>query len=339
MTKTDIARQYRDKFGKSIATKTLARKMAADHPELFTDIESARSSLRFIEGKHGKAMLPKKDTTYVLDLPRKWNPEPVESPARVLILDIETAPLQAFVWGIWNQNIATNQIQNDWYCLTWAAKWLFEDKVYSGKLTPAEAKRGDDKRIIRGIWQLINEADIVIAHNAEKFDRPRLNQRFIIHGIEPPLPYITIDTLKYIRKTFGFTSNKLDYVNQLLNLPRKTEHTGMPMWIKSMSGDAESLRLMEEYNVGDVRILEQTYLLIRPWIVPHPNMGLHILDGKTHHCPTCGSDKLQDVGKAYHTGVNRYEQFRCGNCGATGRKRTAMDNVNKRRHLLAATAR
>jgi hypothetical protein len=33
---------------------------------------------------------------------------------------------------------------------------------------------------------------------------------------------------------------------------------------------------MEAYNIHDVRILEETYLMLRPWIKPHPNMALFI---------------------------------------------------------------
>src|SRR6266699_2886337 len=119
--------------------------------------------------------------------------------AKILILDIETAPIRAKVWGIWNQNIYIDQIGDDWFVLTWAAKWLFEKKVYSGRLTSKEAIKQNDKRILKGIWQLLEEADIVVAHNGDKFDLPKLNTRFIIHKLNPPLPYQSIDTLKVIK--------------------------------------------------------------------------------------------------------------------------------------------
>jgi DNA polymerase elongation subunit (family B) len=337
MTKKELAIHYREKHGLEMPTKSLARKMAAEHPEIFPDIENARTALRTIEGKMGKDKIKER----IFEKPnRPWAyQQQIDTPAKILILDIETAPILAYVWGIWNQNVATSQIASDWFCLTWAAKWLFQDKVYSAKLTKREVLEKDDSRIIRGIWEMVNEADIVIAHNAEKFDMPKLNSRFIANGLQPPLPYITIDTLKHIRRHFGFVSNKLDYVNQILNLPRKQENSGMALWIKCYNGDTEALKEMETYNVQDVRILEETYLAIRPWIKPHPNIGLHILDGKTSHCPTCGSDNLQDQGKFYHTSVNRYELYRCGNCGASARKRVAKDHINLRRHLITGAGK
>jgi predicted RNA-binding Zn-ribbon protein involved in translation (DUF1610 family) len=264
--------------------------------------------------------------------------EKIQTSAKVLILDIETAPISAYVWGIWNQNVHLPQIKSDWFCLTWAAKWLFEDKVYSAKLKPEEVATQDDKRIMEGIWKLINEADIVIAHNAEKFDIPRLNSRFILNGLNPPLPYQVIDTLRHIRRQFGFTSNKLDYVNKLLNLERKKE-TSFELWDNCMKGDRKALKEMEDYNVQDVRILEETYLQIRPWIKPHPNMGLFILDETEHRCPSCGSGELKDQGKCYNTSANIYELFRCENCNSVSRKRLGAATIKQKRHLLIPTAK
>jgi len=323
---------------------TLARRVWKENAKDFINAEQARTFIRMIRGHIGekcrKELVDKSlikplnyDTT---NAPRPFK-EQINTSARVLVLDIETAPIRAFVWGIWNQNVSLNQIQSDWFCLTWAAKWLFEDKVYSAKITPKEVLKQDDKRIIQGIWKLVNQADIVIAHNGEKFDIPKLNSRFILNGLQPPLPYQQIDTLKHIRRQFGFTSNKLDYVNKLLNLERKTDTGGFELWEKCMAGNQEALNLMESYNVNDVRILEETYLHIRAWIKPHPNMGLFILDEGQHRCPSCGSDEMKEMGKNYYTTASVYESMRCGNCGATARKRLSAITIKQRRHLLMAT--
>jgi DNA-directed RNA polymerase subunit RPC12/RpoP len=220
--------------------------------------------------------------------------------------------------------------------LTWAAKWLFEDKVYSGCLTANEAIAQDDKRIMEGVWELLNEADIVIAHNGDKFDIPKLNTRFLLNGMNPPLPYQSIDTLKHIKRNFAFTSNKLEFVNRMLGLPRKSKHEGFDLWSKCYIGESESLKNMLDYNVNDVRILEETYLRLRPWIRPHPNTSLFILDEHAYRCPTCGSKDLIEQGKKYYTTVNAYSQFRCGNCGATGRKRISDIAIKQRRHILSS---
>lgn len=277
-----IVQDYCKQFPE-MGDQTLAKKIYKENANLFTSVEYARTKVRHERGhigehnrKFNKDTSNHKPLTY--NTAYKPFKEVVNTSAKVLILDIETAPILAYTWGIWNQNIQPSNVHTDWFCLTWAAKWLFEDKVYSGKLTSNEAKTQDDSRIIKGIWHLLNEADIVIAHNGQKFDLPKLNSRFIINKLHPPLPYQQIDTLLHIRRQFGFTSNKLDYVNHLLNLPRKKENDGMPLWVNCYKGNTKALSEMLAYNIEDVRILEETYLRIRAWIKPHPNMGLFILD-------------------------------------------------------------
>ena len=130
-----------------------------------------------------------------------------ESPAKILVFDVETAPLQAYVWGLWDQTVGTQQILSDWFMLTWSAKWLFDDEVMSDGLTPEEALKQDDSRVTESIWKLMDEADIVIAHNAVRFDVKKLNSRFLLNGMNPPMPYQVIDTLLHLRNKFSLSSN------------------------------------------------------------------------------------------------------------------------------------
>ena len=335
----ELIKPYLDLYPK-MKSYTLADIICKENSGL--KLHNVRCAINYYRGSQGEAKRKHlKDRKYQRPLnydTTNNRMEKIQTSAKVLILDIETAPISAYVWGIWNQNVGTHQIKSDWFCLTWAAKWLFEDKVYSAKLRPSEVQKQDDKRIIIGIWKLLNDADIVIAHNAVKFDIPRLNSRFIINDLHPPLPYQIIDTLVHIRRQFGFTSNKLDYVNKLLNLERKKE-TSFELWDNCMKGDKNALKEMEDYNVQDVRILEETYLQIRPWIKPHPNMGLFILDETEHRCPSCGSNDLEEQWKHYNTSANIYELYRCGNCNSISRKRLGAATIKQKRHLLIPTAK
>jgi DNA polymerase elongation subunit (family B) len=327
------------KENKELKDYTLAKKVYNENRKVFLNIEQARSYIRMIRGHYGKRLrrttVDKEQftaTNYDTNNSKPYK-EQIDTSAKILVLDIETAPLKVWAWNVWNQNIAPVQIASDWFCLTWAAKWLFEDKVFSGSVTAKEVKREDDSRIMRSLWMMLNEADIVIAHNGEKFDIPRINTRFLVHGFEPPLPYQQIDTLKHIRRQFGFVHNKLDYVNQVLKLARKQENTGMELWKRCMAGEQAALDEMLSYNIQDVRILEDTYLRIRPWIKPHPSISLFLLDEQQHRCPSCGSIDLTEQGKHYHTTANTYVLLRCGNCGANSRKRLSSLTIKQRRHL------
>jgi predicted phosphodiesterase len=58
-TITNLAREYREKYGNKMPTLKLARIMAKENPLLFSGVEAARSALRYIEFKIGKPT-PKK---------------------------------------------------------------------------------------------------------------------------------------------------------------------------------------------------------------------------------------------------------------------------------------
>jgi len=333
-----IVEEYCSQF-KEMKTYTLAKKIFEENPGLYKNLHSCRGAVAKKRAAWGNknrhlATHPKPlnyDTT-------NSKPKVVNTSAKVLILDIETAPLMAFVWNIWQQNVGIHQIINDWFCFTWAAKWLFEDKVYSGRLTSKEALEKDDKRIMEGVWGMLNEADIVITHNGDKFDLPKLNTRFLLHGMKPVLPYQSIDTLKAVKRTLAFTSNKQEYINMSLGTARKVDTGGFELWDKCYKGDVEALKKMEEYNIGDVTSLEDNYLKLRSYIKPHPNMGLFILD-EHERCPSCGSNELKETGKLYMTSVASYESLRCDNCGGVGRRRKSNLTVNEKRNILSSTPR
>src|SRR3990172_9806693 len=122
--------------------------------------------------------------------------EPIKNTAKILIFDIENAPVEVYAWNrrLWNTSIPPAQIIKDWYMLTWCAKWLNSPDVIKCSITPRESKKRDDSRIVKKLWQLFDKADVIVAHNAWKFDIPMVNTRFITLGLKPPSPYRVIDT-------------------------------------------------------------------------------------------------------------------------------------------------
>lgn len=258
---------------------------------------------------------------------------------KILIFDLETAPLKAFVFqkSVWRANISDESVISDWYTLCWSAKWLYEDEILSDRLTPREVKKEDDSRIIKSLYELIDSADIVIAHNGDSFDIPNMNTRFIINGLRPPLPYKAIDTLSIARRQFGFTHNSLNALLKLFGLDPKHDVT-FDLWKRCTDGDEDALEKMERYNRNDVGQLEELYLKLRPWIRSHPNIGLYMLSDGTV-CPNCGSKNITWVkDKYYYTGVSRFPIFRC-ECGAYGRSRKSAISKEDKKALAAALAR
>jgi hypothetical protein len=162
---------------------------------------------------------------------------------KVLLIDIETTPLQVHCWGTWKQRIGYEQVINDWFMLSYSAKWLFDSKMYSSVLTPTEAVNKDDSRIARELWKLFDQADVLVGHNINGFDLPKAQTRFLMNKLAPPSPFRVIDTLKVAQQNFRFASNKLDYIGQLLLNDRKI-HTEYQLWLRCLEGDAKSLQDM-----------------------------------------------------------------------------------------------
>jgi DNA polymerase elongation subunit (family B) len=244
---------------------------------------------------------------------------------KVLLLDIETAPNVAHVWGLFDQNVGINQIQAAGYTLSWAAKWLGEKEVMFDSVYQTSPKR-----MIRRIHKLVSEADVVIHYNGTKFDMPTLNKEFILQELPPPAPYKQIDLLRTARSQFRFPSNKLDYIAKALGLGTKVKHVGHDLWTQCMARDPEAWAKMEAYNRHDVVLLEKLYYRLRPWIRSHPSFGAYD-DTDAPCCPSCGSFKLQRRGKA-RTIANVYVRLQCTDCGTWSREAfSERDRVGRER--------
>lgn len=243
---------------------------------------------------------------------------------KILILDIETSPMQAYVWKRWKENISLDQTISEWFIICWSAKWLNEDSTFGDCCTTDEMLEEDDMRICYSLWNTLNEADIVIAHNGSHFDIPKINSRFVIHGFLPPSPYKQIDTLDVAKKSFNFSSNKLDALAGYFNIEHK-DPTDFKLWRACMEGDDKALQYMFSYNKKDVEILEKVYLRLRPWIKNHPNIAT-ITMTEDLVCPVCGSkDVFHIPGKYTGTAVSQYQVYRCKDCYAIVRGREKIN--------------
>lgn len=241
---------------------------------------------------------------------------------RILLLDIETAPNTVHVWGLYDQNVAINQIISTGYVMCWSAKWHNERKIFFDSI-----KKSKHKEMLNKVHSLMDEADAIIHYNGKKFDIPTLQKEFILHGLKPPAPYKQIDLLDTARHQFRFVSNKLDFVAQQLKLGNKIPHTGHQLWIDCMANKPEAWNLMERYNKHDVVLLERVYNRLLPWIQNHPNRN--VFDG-TKGCPNCGKKHFQPRGFSF-TSTKKYQRYLCRDCGTWFRsdkpeKRILSDN-------------
>jgi len=239
---------------------------------------------------------------------------------KLLYFDIETSHTHFKGWSPGKQYVSARQITQDWFTLSWSAKWVCTTSMFSYVINPKEVKRGgDDKRIVTAMWNMFNQSDIIIGHNSDEFDIKKMNRRFIYHGLNPTKPYRTIDTLKVARRVLGKGGNSLDYLTKYFGLSDGKIKMHDEDWDACEAGDPAALRKMSKYNDKDVLDGESVYLLLRAWDKSHPNLGLYY-ETDTPRCKNCGGTDLEyDNLKTVKTSVNTYVCWICVNCGANGR--------------------
>ena len=255
-------------------------------------------------------------------------------PAKILLFDIETAPNMAHVWRFFKENIRPDMLIKDGYMMSFAAKWLGDapDKVIYRE------NRGDnDKVLVSQLIALLDEADMVIAHNGKRFDMGWVRAKAAIHGLKPFSPVKVIDTMVEAQKHFFLNSYSLAYLSRMFNIAPKGEHKKYPghaLWMACIQGKADAWNEMKKYNIQDVITLEQLYFKMRPWITNHPNVAVND-EGDKPACPKCGSNKVHKRG--FHmTNVSKFQRYQCQDkkCGAWSRGRFNLYNKDNREALL-----
>lgn len=246
---------------------------------------------------------------------------------RVLIFDIETKPIIGHVWSLWENNVSLNQIEEDWSVLSWSAKWHDKPEVmYQDNRRARDL--ADDKPLLQKIWDLLDQADVVVTQNGRAFDSKKLNARFVINKMNPPSSYKHIDLKILAKNKFGFTSNKLEYMtDKICTKYKKLKHKKFPgheLWTECMKGNAEAWDEMKQYNMHDVLSTEELWTKLRAWD-NSVNFNLYTDDDQPDLCK-CGGKWLRN-GYAY-TNVSKFQRFRCGSCGCECRGR---DNLFSRR--------
>lgn len=248
--------------------------------------------------------------------------------SKILLIDLEIAPTYAAIWKLFKENISLDQIKDDWFIMSYSAKWFDDDVVV---YNDCRNDIGNDKKLLEEIHDLLGFADIVVAHNVA-FDIPKIRARMVINEMLPPAPFKTYCTLMAAKKIFSFTSNKLQYLSEKLTKLKHAKYPGFLLWKECMQGNEEAWQEMKEYNERDVLALEAVYKKLKAWDNRHPNVNV-TSESESMACPSCGSIHVVKRGY-YHTNTGEYQRYRCSDCGRWSRSRYTLNSVNKRRSLL-----
>ena len=214
-----------------------------------------------------------------------------------------------------------DQVKQSPHVFCWSAKWLDKKEILSDSIFnyPSFYKKNptSDLKIAQSIRPLIEEAEVIVAHNGDDFDIKWINTLFIKHGLGPVQGYKSIDT-RQVCKQFKFMSNKLDFLLKELDLGRKLHHYGFQMWIDCMNGDKVAGAAMLKYNKIDVVRLESLYKTLLPYIKNHPmehsTNRQDIYKKRGISCVLCGSLRVFRRGVA-RTLTGQFMRLQCKDCG------------------------
>jgi len=241
---------------------------------------------------------------------------------KILFIDLETSPITAHTWGLWQQNISIKQIVESTEVICFGARWYGQKKVIFKSV-----HHHSKKEMLKELHSLMDEADAIVGWNSKGFDHKHIRREFLEAGMLPPSPAKDIDLMLEVKRNFRFPSNKLDYVAQQLGVGAKVEHTGFQLWLDCMAGSDKAWRMMKKYQIQDVDLLVELYEKLLPWI-KHPSVPIHSgIEGEA--CTNCGGAKLQRRGyEVLNTG--KYQKFQCLGCGKWMRSKSSVATADMR---------
>jgi hypothetical protein len=252
---------------------------------------------------------------------------------KFLTIDIETAPMEVYAWGTWDQNISLDMIIKDWTILSFSAKWLHDDKVIYMDTSKEKDVRNDQK-LVKALWVLLEQADVILSQNGVRFDIPKINSRFKAYNLAPPSSFRHIDALKINRKNFGDTSNKLEYqTHKFCRKFKKSGHKKFPgfaLWKACLAGNKDAWEEMKDYNQIDVLALEELYTdVLRRW---DKSLQFNVYTDTDEYRCSCGSTDFRKNGFIY-TNRAKFQRYTCNSCGQHHQDNENLLTKEKRKSL------
>ncbi len=233
------------------------------------------------------------------------------------IVDIETSPLVAIVWSLGKQYVGKDQVIKDWHIMAFTAKKLGEP---ANSMVYMETRTDDDSKLLKKLWEIFNDADVVITQNGKKFDEPKVRARMMLAGFKPYKPFKHHDT--YEQNTDKeFTSHSLDYLtDKFCHKYKKLKHklfAGLSLWKECLGWkivyepNPKAWAEMRKYNNWDVLSDEELYVNTRGW---SKKSAPDVFEDTDRCCGTCGSNSKVKRGFMVRK-LGRYQRFQCQSCG------------------------
>ena len=189
---------------------------------------------------------------------------------KVLIFDIETFSMTVESWGLRDQNFGLNQIVEDGFTVAWAAKWLNDPPSKIMYMDQSKVKnKKNNRKLVKEIVKLLDEADIVVSQNGVRFDSKKINDEVELYDLKKPSSYRHHDIYKIAKKYLNLPSYKLEYMSNRYNKKYKKlnhkKYPGHELWRECRKGNQDAWKEMRLYNIHDVLATEELYNRFKKW--------------------------------------------------------------------------
>lgn len=228
----------------------------------------------------------------------------MKNQAKILIYDIEITGILGWAYSMYDARI--HKVEQQPIMLCFSYQWLGDKRIHHENLS-----NQTEEELSVKLRDLFDEADILVAHNANRFDNKVATGKFLQFNLSPPSPYKTVDTLMVARSVAKLPSNSLDALCDLFGIGRKSAVTHSDLWYQCLQNDKRAWAKMRIYNNQDVNLLAQLYNKLLPYIKNHPNLGdIGQIDGV---CPKCASVDLEKRGFNKRRG-GKVQRYQCQSC-------------------------
>lgn len=220
----------------------------------------------------------------------------VSEKTKILIFDIETPLLKAYIWDCGDQVVRHDQLVPGWdqfniICI--AYKWSHEKKIH---VLHWDYDSQDSSGMIEEFDKIVEQADIIVGKNSNKFDIKMVNGVRFLKGLKPFPQWAASksDIEVQCRKHFRFPSQSLEYLAKNLGMGGKDKMERQD-WINIQEKTADgpkAFKKMLRYCVRDVKLTDELLKRLDEYIISDLNSNDFSRDGLVCRLITCGSSDI-----------------------------------------------
>ena len=273
--------------------------------------------------------MPKRISSDTGYLDREPIDAPVRTEPRVLLFDFETSPLVGWGWRLYDSPMF--HVEQDVMVISVAWTWLDDDEVYAMGIHEFKGykpgiRNVNDKKLIQEFMKVFERADVVIAQNGFGFDFRLFRTRMLVNGIKPHHEPKELDTKRFAKSKFLFTSNSQDNITRQLGEGRKMKTAKDLHYDVLEVGSAEKWKEMIDYNKQDVVGLKVMAKALAPYVTIQVNRNVY--SGEAMGCPNifCKGKIMHHRGtRPTLTGIKML--YRCSTCGKSATAKNVPSGV------------